>query len=29
MSNCREMVVVHPDADFLIDIAGKLREVYE
>lgn len=23
------MVVVHPDADFLNDIAGKLREVYE
>jgi hypothetical protein len=27
LSNCREMVVVHPDADFLDDIAGKLREV--
>ena len=23
----REMVVVHPDADFLEDITGKLREV--
>lgn len=25
--NCREMVVVHLDADFLEDITGKLREV--
>lgn len=25
--NYREMVIVHPDADFLEDIAGKLREV--
>ncbi|KAI8554303.1 hypothetical protein RHMOL_Rhmol05G0088300 [Rhododendron molle] len=25
--NCREMVVVHPDAEFLDDIAGKLKEV--
>ncbi|KAJ0080648.1 hypothetical protein Patl1_11314 [Pistacia atlantica] len=24
--NCREMIVVHPDTDFLDDITGKLRE---
>lgn len=29
LSNSREMVVVHPDADFLNDIAGKLREVLQ
>jgi len=27
LRTCREMTVVHSDADFLDDIAGKLKEV--
>jgi hypothetical protein len=27
-TNCREMIVVHPDVDFLDDMAGKLKEVF-